>query len=138
MPKITASSVCEHVDRQEAAVIGAAITLFNERGMAQVSLGDIAKEVGLARNALYRYFPDTAHILAAWFRIAIKPLDAISDAIADDSTTPDDRLARGVDAQFEYLTDPDNAAMLIASNEIGSLSDDVRADIGARHRDLYR
>ena len=137
MPKITAASVPEHVAHQEAAVIEAAIRLFNERCVRNVTLGDIAKEVGLARNSLYRYFPDKAHILAAWFRTTIAPLVAESNEIANDDTPVADRLVRWVDAQFAYLTDPDHAAMLMASNEMTTMPDDVRAEIGAGHRELY-
>lgn len=137
MPKIAADSVHEHVARQEAAVIEAAIRLFNERGVRNVNLGDIAKEVGLARNSLYRYFPDKGHILAAWFRITIAPLVELCEMIADADETPSDRIARWVDAQFDYLTAPDHAAMLMASNEMTNLSDDVRAELGAGHRELY-
>lgn len=137
MPRISADSVPEHVARQEAAVIEAAIRLFNERGVRNVSLGDIAKEVGLARTSLYRYFPDTAHILAAWFRTTIAPLVVVSDMIATTERPPADRLVRWVDAQFDYLTTPDNAAMLVASNEMAQLPDDVRAEIGEGHRELY-
>jgi AcrR family transcriptional regulator len=137
MPKIAADSVQEHVARQEAAVIEAAIRLFNERGVRDVALADIAKEVGLARNSLYRYFPDTAHILAAWFRTTIAPLVAESNEISLDETPVADRLGRWVDAQFSYLTDPDHAAMLMASNAMTDLPDDVRAELGAGHRELY-
>src|SRR6478736_2506991 len=100
MPRIAADSVQEHVARQEAAVIEAAIRLFNERGVRDVTLGDIAKEVGLARNSLYRYFPDKAHILAAWFRTTIAPLVAESNEIANEDAPVADRLERWVDAQF--------------------------------------
>ena len=137
MPRITADSVPEHVARQEAAVIDAAIRLFNERGVRDVNLGDIAKEVGLARNSLYRYFPDKAHILAAWFRITIAPLVEESNELAAADAPAQERLSRWVDAQFRYLTDPDHAAMLLASNEMTSLPDDVRAELGAGHRELY-
>ena len=137
MPKISAGSVHEHVARQEAAVIGAAIRLFNERGVRDVSLAEIANEVGLARNSLYRYFPDKAHILAAWFRITIAPLVDLSNAIATSDQPPADRLTQWVDAQFGYLTAPDHAVMLIASNEMTALPDDVRAELGAVHRELY-
>ncbi|HQF96463.1 MAG TPA: TetR/AcrR family transcriptional regulator, partial [Microthrixaceae bacterium] len=118
MPKIAADSVHEHVARQEAAVIEAAIRLFNERGVRNVNLGDIAKEVGLARNSLYRYFPDKGHILAAWFRITIAPLVELCAVIAEADEPPAHRIARWVDAQFDYLTAPDHAAMLMASNEM--------------------
>lgn len=137
MPKIAADSVHEHVERQEAAVIGAAIKLFNERGVRDVSLADIAGEVGLARNSLYRYFPDKAHILVAWFRVTIAPLVELSNVIAASDRPPIERLTGWVDAQFDYLTAPDHAAMLIASSEMSALPDDVRAELGAGHRELY-
>ena len=137
MPKIAADSVHEHVARQEAAVISAAIKLFNERGVRDVSLADIAGEVGLARNSLYRYFPEKAHILAAWFRVTIAPLVELSNAIAASDQPSSVRLNRWVDAQFDYLTAPDHAAMLIASNELTALPDDVRDELGAGHRELY-
>ena len=137
MPRIAADSVHEHVARQEAAVIEAAVRLFNERGVRDVNLGDIAKEVGLARNSLYRYFPDKAHILAAWFRVTIAPLVEQCSMIAASDDPPADRIARWVDAQFDYLTAPDHAAMLMASNEMTDLPDDVRAELGAGHRELY-
>jgi len=137
MPKIAAGSVHEHVARQEAAVVEAAVRLFNERGVRDVGLADIAKEVGLARNSLYRYFPDKAHILAAWFRITVAPLIELSKVIAAADEPAAARLIRWVDAQFDYLTNPDHAAMLMASNEMTDLPDDVRAELGSGHRELY-
>lgn len=117
--------------------MAAAIRLFTERGVAEVSLADIAREVGLARNSLYRYFPDKAHILAAWFRTTIAPLVAESEAIAASDAPVDLRLARWVDAQLDYLVAPDHAAMLLASTEMDRLPDDVRTERGAGHRELY-
>jgi AcrR family transcriptional regulator len=137
MPRITAASVPEHVARQEAAVIEAAIRLFAERGVADVSMGDIAGEVGLARNSLYRYFPDKAHILAAWFRDTIAPLVELCTTIAAADATAADRLASWIDAQFGYLTDTRHAAMLLASSEMTTMPEDVRAEIGAGHREMY-
>jgi len=137
MPKIAADSVHEHVARQEAAVIAAAIKLFNERGVRDVSLTDIANEVGLARNSLYRYFPDKAHILAAWFRVTIAPLVELCNVIATSDQPAIDRLTQWVEAQFGYLTAPDHAAMLIASSEMTTMPDDVRTELGSGHRELY-
>ncbi len=137
MPKISADSLPEHVARQEAAVIEAAVRLFGERGVSDVSLADIASEVGLARNSLYRYFPDKEHILAAWFRTTIAPLVVICDEIAAADEPPTARLAQWLDAQFDSLIAPENAAMLVASNEMTALPEDVRAELGAGHRELY-
>lgn len=58
--------------RQEQAVFDAAIALFTDRGYGAVTLADIAAEVGLARNSLYRYFPDKAAILLRWYRTELR------------------------------------------------------------------
>jgi len=137
VPKIAAGSIPEHVARQEAAVVEAAIRLFNERGIHDVSLADIAKEVGLARNSLYRYFPDKSHLLAMWFRVAIAPLVEASDEIASGPGTPPEKLLRWVDTQFEFLTAPEQEALLVASGEAPALPAEVRGDFDSGHRRLY-
>lgn len=137
MPRIAADTVAEHVAQQEAAVVAAAARLFAERGVARVSLGDIAAEVGLKRNSLYRYFPDKGHLLAAWFRAELAPLQAQSELIASSDEPVEDRLRRWLALQLDYLTAPEHQAMTDAVAEAASLSDDVRADIGRGHQELY-
>ena len=137
MPKITADTVAEHIARQEAAVIAAASRLFAERGVSQVSLATIASEVGLARNSLYRYFPDKGHILAAWFRAELAPLQEASTAIATSDRPADERLESWLRLHLDYLTAPEHQAMMSAATEMSTVTDDVRADIAEGHRDLY-
>ena len=137
MPKIAADTVAEHIAQQEAAVIAAASRLFAEHGVGQVSLATIASEVGLARNSLYRYFPDKGHILAAWFRAELTPLQEASTAIATDGRPATDRLDAWLGLHLDYLTAPEHQAMMSAATEMSALTDDVRADIADGHRDLY-
>lgn len=137
MPKIAADTVAEHIAQQEAAVIAAATRLFAERGVSQVSLATIAAEVGLARNSLYRYFPDKGHILAAWFRAELAPLQEASTAIAAADLPAAERLDTWLGLHLDYLTAPEHQAMMTAVDELPTLSDDVQADIAAGHRDLY-
>lgn len=137
MPRISAGSVPEHVARQEAAVIEAAARLFAARGVGDVTLGDIAAEVGLARNSLYRYFPDKGHLLAAWFRRELAPLKEAGDAVAVGDGRPVDRLDRWVQLQLDYLTAPEHKAMFELVNEVGALPPDVRAELADGHQVLY-
>ncbi len=137
MPKITADTVAEHIEQQEAAVIAAASRLFAERGVSQVSLATIAAEVGLARNSLYRYFPDKGHILAAWFRTELAPLQEASDEIVARSVPASDRLDAWLRLHLGYLTAPEHQAMVTAASEMSSLTDQAHADIAAGHRHLY-
>lgn len=138
MPKIAADSVAEHIQQQEAAVVRAAATLFAERGVASVSMGDIAAEVGLARNSLYRYFPDKDHIFAAWFRAELEPLQTRSEEITADPAPSTERLERWLTLHLDYMVAPEHQAMMTAVSENASLHDAVLSDVGAGHRELYR
>lgn len=137
MPRISAASVAEHVAHQQAAVLAAAARLFAERGPAAVTLADIASEVGLARNSIYRYFPDKAHLLAAWFRAELAPLYETSRAIAARSSPPLVRLDAWLDLHLSYLTAAEHQAMVAAAAEAAAMPPEVRADIGEGHRALY-
>jgi len=118
-------------------VIDAATRLFVHRGVAEVTMGDIAAEVGLARNSLYRYFPDKDHILATWFRRELAPLLARSEAIEAGPGSPVEKLDAWLDLQLDYLTAPEHRAMITAASDMLNLTPDVRAEIGAGHRQLY-
>ncbi|WP_181311165.1 TetR/AcrR family transcriptional regulator [Nocardioides campestrisoli] len=50
---------------RRAEILQAAIPLFAERGFPQVSMGQIARAVGLSPSAIYRHYPVKADILAA-------------------------------------------------------------------------
>lgn len=137
MPRITAGTVAEHVARQEAAVVAAAVRLFTERGIDEVTMGDIATEVGLARNSLYRYFPDKGHLLARWFHIEMDPLVATSHDIASSGGGAHERLEQWLDLHLTYLTAPGHRAMVKATAGFGGLDPVLRAEMAEGHRALY-
>lgn len=137
MPRINAASIAEHVAAQEAAVVEAARRLFSERGVAAVSLGDIAAEIGLGRTSLYRYFPTKGHILQRWFDQEMQPLVERSRAAVETDGTPADRLYAWLDVQLDFVTDASHGVLMEASAVPGVVPDDVLADFGARHRELY-
>lgn len=137
MPRIAAETVAAHVAQQEAAVVEAAARLVAERGVRDVSLADIAAEVGLARNSLYRYFPDKDHILAAWFRRDLAPVAADAAAALRGGGTATDRLLAWLDVQLDALCAPEHRVLLVAVADSPTLSDDVREQIAAGHRELY-
>lgn len=137
MPRISAATVAEHVAAQEAAVIGAARDLFNARGVQNVTLADIAQQVGLGRTALYRYFPTKAHILQRWFDLAMAPLVEASRVAAEGPGSAEDRLAAWLRAQVDFLVSEEHTALVSATASGDDLPEDVRTEIGARHRELY-
>ena len=136
MPRITAGSVAEHVAHQEQAVFDAAITLFTERGYSAVSLGDIAKAVGLARNSLYRYFPTKASILLRWYANEMPVQISRSAELLAGDDAPAQRIDRWATAQIEYARRPEHRLIAAVGEAAGDLDPEARAALAASHEQL--
>lgn len=65
MPKISARTLAQHRAATRERVLTAWAELIGERGYDAVSLADVAARVGLARTAIYNYFPDKEALLLA-------------------------------------------------------------------------
>ena len=50
------------IEQRREAILCAALLLFQRDGLEHVSLNDIAREVGLAKSNIYRYFESREHI----------------------------------------------------------------------------
>ena len=136
MPKINAANVQAHVALQEAAVYEAAIRLFIERGYDNVSLGEIAAEVGLARNSLYRYFPDKAHIMIQWFRAELPLQIEQARSILSSSDPIEARVHAYIDVQLDYAATPEHTLIASLAEVVPSMSDPIRAEFMVSHRAL--
>jgi AcrR family transcriptional regulator len=85
MPKIKSDSFQRarqpaQIEQRREAILRAALILFQRNGLENVSLNDIAREVGLAKSNIYRYFESREHIylvvlqrLAAQFEQRLYP-----------------------------------------------------------------
>ncbi len=136
MPRITAGSVAEHVAQQERAVFDAAIALFIERGYRAVTLGDIAQEVGLARNSLYRYFPTKASILLRWYAEEMPTqIQRSIDLLAGDEP-PAARIDRWATAQIDYAHQPEHRLIAALGEAAGDLDAAARHELAASHDQL--
>lgn len=64
-------------------IIGAALTLVAERGLADVSMVAVAHEAGVARATLYNHYPDVPSVLADAARIHDQhAIDGLRQALA--------------------------------------------------------
>jgi AcrR family transcriptional regulator len=136
VPRIAADTIAEHVARQEAAVFAAAIRLFVERGYARVSLADIAAEVGLARNSLYRYFPDKAHIVVGWLRRELGEQAALARERLLVDGPPVARVQAWANDQLEYAGRPEHALLAELPQVVPQLDEPTRAELADIHRAL--
>ncbi|MGH2812978.1 MAG: TetR/AcrR family transcriptional regulator [Actinomycetota bacterium] len=66
MPKISAATLDQHRAEVTDRLLDAFGELVLSRGYAEVSLADVASAAGLARTAIYTYFPNRESLLFAW------------------------------------------------------------------------
>jgi len=64
----------------QATVLRRAIDLFNRHGYDGTSIGDIAKDLGLTKSAIYHHVPSKEHLLSAALDEALDELTAAVDA----------------------------------------------------------
>ncbi len=133
MPKIAAETVAEHVARQERNVFEAAVRLFVERGYEQVTFGDIADEVGLARNSLYRYYPSKAAILARWIEAELAyAVERSATILGGDGPAPE-RIMDWVEDQVTYSRRPEHTLLVAFSTARPELDEDTLRSLGEAH-----
>nr|WP_131767007.1 TetR/AcrR family transcriptional regulator [Candidatus Protofrankia californiensis] len=66
MPKLWNETIDAHRRAVREATLDAAAALVAARGLASVTMSQIAEETGIGRATLYKYFSDVDSIMAAW------------------------------------------------------------------------
>ena len=101
MPRIEASNIEEHVQKQTTRILDEAIGIFRQRGYQGTDMRQIAEAVGLARNSLYRYYPSKDFILLACLERDMQPvldrLARLNDQVAD----PRERIFAWLELQMD-------------------------------------
>ena len=117
------------------AILDAAQTLFAERGYAGASLGDIAKNVGIAKPSLLHHFPTKdelytsvfERVMAAWF---VKVEEAL-DGPWEGWTQFDHVLSAG----FEFFAENPDLVRLVRREALDGSH--VGVDLGATLRPMF-
>src|SRR6201995_2151798 len=103
-------------DERMEQTLGVAHRLFAERGFADVTMDEIATEVGVTKPLLYNYFGNKERLYIACMEQAGDSLtQTIGEAIAG-TEGPGDALGAGVRAFFPFL-DSDRAAWAVLFDE---------------------
>jgi AcrR family transcriptional regulator len=89
----------------QQTVLRRAIELFNRQGYDGTSMGDLAKELGLTKSAIYHHVPSKEHLLAAALDEALDGLSAAVDSAsaAAPGTSAYERLRTVVQESVEIL-----------------------------------
>ena len=101
-PAVRRSSTAARRRARESAILAATRTLFDERGVAEAQIEDIARAVGINRAIVYRHFTGKEELFAL---ALVGYLDELAAALADAASTsraPRTQLAALVSAFVDY------------------------------------
>lgn len=88
----------------QQSVLRVAIELFNRQGYDATSMGDLARELGLTKSAIYHHVPSKESLLQRALDEALDELSAALDAVQSaGSTAPGDRLRAAVRSSVVVL-----------------------------------
>ena len=68
----------------QETVLRRAIDLFNRQGYDATSMGDLARELGLTKSAIYHHVPSKEHLLASGLDEALDALSSTVTALGGD------------------------------------------------------
>jgi AcrR family transcriptional regulator len=66
VPKLWTETIDAHRAAVREAALDATATLVAERGLAALTMSQIAERADIGRATLYKYFPDVQTVLTAW------------------------------------------------------------------------
>jgi AcrR family transcriptional regulator len=92
VPKLWDDTVEAHRRAVRDAILETTAALAAQYGLASVTMAQIAREAGIGRATLYKYFPDVESILAAWHERHVAGHLAHLEQVCDQASTPGERL----------------------------------------------
>jgi AcrR family transcriptional regulator len=106
--------------------------LFAQNGFHATDLGDIAREVGLARNSLYRYYANKDELLLACIQEDMAPYLQRLQLLAEEYPDPIERIMAWLGLQFELATGPTHATMELIA-EVRESSKGLKKQVAHLH-----
>jgi AcrR family transcriptional regulator len=101
-PEVRRSSIAARRRARESAILAATRTLFDQRGVAEAQIEDIARAVGINRAIVYRHFTGKEELFAL---ALVGYLDELGGALAEAAESerkPREQLAAIVSAFVDY------------------------------------
>ena len=90
----------------QQAVLRVAVELFNRQGYDATSMGDVARELGLTKSAIYHHVPSKEHLLESAIDEALDALTAALDEVsATDGLDAGERLRAAVRSSVTVLVE---------------------------------
>jgi AcrR family transcriptional regulator len=103
----------EQVAQTRAALVAAGRLLFGERGYANTSVEDLAREARVTTGALYHHFSTKTLLFEAVFEQAHAEIMAVSAQLAEEASDEVDLLTRGFTYFLDAVLKPDLQRILV-------------------------
>ncbi len=123
-----ALSVATRSTETRTAILRAAAVEFNANGITPAALGNIAKNIGLTRGAIYSYFDDHSDLLTACYEFSCDFLLSSLAAAKEQTASPLDTIAR-----FVEIVMAEDAPEVATVSELALLNPTQHTHILARH-----
>ena len=94
MPKLWSATVEGHRQEVREAILDAVGELVMSQGVLALSMSAVAEAAGIGRATLYKYFPDTEELLAAWHERHVQVHLAALGALAEGEDDQAERLRK--------------------------------------------
>lgn len=80
------------MEEQERDIINGALVMFNKFGLRSVTMDDVAKELGISKKTIYKYFENKADLIQKAVQTVHDTIEATLLEIHKRSTNPIDEL----------------------------------------------
>lgn len=135
MPRIRAENIEAHKELTRSDILDAAYELLDEVGSADISLAEVAHQVGIGRTTLYEYFKDKDDLIASLVEERLPQVeDELLGAIPP-GLTPRERLDHLARATVHFVV-ADRVLGLILHRELPRLSRDAQLRVRTSHEEL--
>jgi len=104
MPKVIGGTLSSHREHTTAKIFEALRSLLYQRGYDAISLADVAEAAGMARTAMYNYFPDKESLLVGYAAHETDTYLARLDDALRQVDNPVDQLRTYLRLQLEYFS----------------------------------
>jgi AcrR family transcriptional regulator len=137
MPKLWNDTIEKHRREVRDAILDTTAALASERGLASMTMSEIAETTGIGRATLYKYFGDVEAILVAWHERQIAGHLAQLAEVASREGEPAKRL-EAVLAAYAHLSHEHHGSELAALLHRGEHVARARGHLEDFIRDLIR
>jgi AcrR family transcriptional regulator len=116
-------------DEARARIIDSAMRCVDANGVAEFSLSDVANELGITRQTVYRYFPSADELFAAVGQFAVASFIDDLSCHLDTYHEPGAWAVEAIATAIEWLPSRPYLTLLLATGNTALYSEGITSDV---------